>query len=183
MLWMPGLNLFLGIAHAFTSNKEEFLKRMSAIMDKKSSLVWLPGGFEDVVNVECKYETISVPYGWIKYTLMHGCNVVPVYHLGEHDSLRLIKLPFQALRRCWSKRVQFPFVAPYINGKYGLPIPIFKKTPITIIGKATKFPEIANPTKNDIEKYRNIYCEKLKETIYKGSQGTGYEGIVVRIIN
>ena len=165
LFWFPGINIFLSIGGAYSAKKSDFKNRLKAINTEKCSLVWIPGGFEDVINMESEHDTISVPYGWIKYVLQEGCNVVPVYHLNEHQTYNIIKLPCIELRRKLSKKYQIPFIVPWFIGKYMTLLPNLDNGIITITGKKITFPRIKNPTKVDITKYHKLYCQELSNNV------------------
>lgn len=182
MLWFPGINILMAMASIYTVAKENFVERLKAVVEKKQSLVWLPGGFEDVVNMEYPTDTVSVPRGWVKYALQEGCQVVPTFHYGEHQTYSLVNLPFLEKRRAYSKKWQVPLVLPWFRGVLGSPVPSFPNAPVTVTGTPIQFSKIDSPTREDVVQWHYKYCQALMKLVKKHRHAAGYPDASVQVV-
>jgi len=151
-----------------TLNKKNLLR----YLDAKTSVAFVPGGFEDAtVMAFGKHSTcMKKRAGFIKYALMHGTRVHPVYTFGESSTYYTYTgmLDF----RLWLNKFGIPAAV-----FFGFPLlPILPRCAAkisTYVGQAIEMPKIPNPSPEEVAKWHAIYCEQLVELFekYKLAEG------------
>lgn len=141
-----------------TLDKTNLLRNMG----QKQNVAFVPGGFEDAtVMAFGKHRTcMKKRAGFIKYALMNGCRVHPVYTFGESDTYYTYT---GALKfRLWLNKFGIPAVV-----FFGFPLmpllPRTKPSLATYVGSAIEMPLIREPSDDEVKKWHAIYCEKLTE--------------------
>mmetsp|Transcript_59396 Transcript_59396/g.173775 ORF Transcript_59396/g.173775 Transcript_59396/m.173775 type:complete len:363 (+) Transcript_59396:55-1143(+) len=155
-----------------TLDKNNLLRLLAA----KRNVAFVPGGFEDAtVMIFGKHRTcMRKRAGFIKYALMHGCRVHPVYTFGESETYHTYTgfLKF----RLWLNKFGIPAVV-----FFGYPLlPLLPRTESklsTYVGSAIEMPRIASPSTADVEKWHTIYCEKLAELFEKHKKAEGLSNL------
>ena len=135
-------------------------------MKNKKNILFIPGGYEcaTYTNDEIDQVFIKDRKGFVKYALMFGYKVHPVYNFGENKLYYMLKNYY--LRKIGLFLNKFKLPGVFFIGKYL----IFPRTDIdicTAIGKGIQFPKIDNPSKKDIEEYHDLYVKKLVELFDK----------------
>jgi len=135
-------------------------KNFKEVMRKGKNIRFMPGGFEEatLTNPEKDRVYIKERKGFIKYALQCGYRIYPSYTFNENKVYNTINA-FEGFR-LWLNKFKFPGTIFY--GKYGW-LPRSDLEIVTVIGKALDFPVIENPSKEEVNKYHQIYVDKLKE--------------------
>lgn len=150
-----------------TLNKDSLQNAMQA--GRNVSII--PGGFEDATAMSfgANRTVMRKRTGFIKYALQHGSRLHPVYTFGESDTY----YTFTGLvdLRLWLNKFGIPAVA-----FFGLPfLPILPRPQakiVTCVGKAIELPRILAPSKEDVAKWHQVYCEAL-ETVFEENNYVG----------
>lgn len=135
-------------------NHENFKK----LMTLKKNLIVIAGGFEEATITSYTEDRVFINNrkGFIKYALQHGYKVYPSYGFNENKTyfyFTNIKLGLLL------NKIKIPgviFLSRYLNF-----LPNHDVKLITVIGKGIQMPTIENPTKDEINKYHEIYKENL----------------------
>ncbi len=106
--------------------------------------------------------------GFIVYALKHGYKLHPSYNFGETKAYFTVNA-FEKLGLFLNK-LKLPGVFTF--GKYFL-LPIDNIEMHYVIGKGIQFPLIAKPTKEDIDKYHELYIKELEELYYRHNEKFG----------
>ena len=133
--------------------KQSMQKRMKS----NESVALLPGGFHEVAILKHGVETLYVPFGFIKMALRYGYTIIPAYTFGETKAYWTKNLP-QWLQR-FLVRHKLPAVLFW--GKF-IMLPNNDIDVCTVFGTPIKCPNIEEPSREDVSKYRKMYIEALK---------------------
>jgi 2-acylglycerol O-acyltransferase 2 len=137
----------------------------------KSSLALLPGGFQEATLCEKGKDRVYIKNraGFVKYCLMHGYSIVPVYTFGESDTYSCFSWLLKP-RLALAKR-NVPAAAMWgVSWCPFLPRPAEL---LTYIGDEIKLPKIADPAKDDIKKYHGLYMKALQALFDKHKADAG----------
>lgn len=133
---------------------------MTSLMEKKTDLALLPGGFEEATLYQYGKHRIYLKKrtGFVKYALQYGYTLVPVYTFGEE--LNYYNLPGFYRFRFWLNKFHIPGV--FATGKLG-GLGFSSHAMHTIFGTPIQCPTIENPSVEDVSKYHSMYIDKLQE--------------------
>lgn len=153
-----------------TLNKERIVNTMAE--GRNVSLI--PGGFEDATAmIHGGHSTVMKRRaGFIKYALQHGYRVHPIYTFGESDTY----FTFTGLLnfRLWLNKFGIPAVAFF--GFLGMPLlPRPQAKIMTCVGKAIQLPLIADPSKDEVAKWHQAYCDALVALFDEHKEAAGLE--------
>ncbi|CAK4663693.1 hypothetical protein LEN26_001373 [Aphanomyces euteiches] len=127
-----------------------------------NNIAFMPGGFEEATLYEYGKHRIYIKKraGFIKYGLQYGYKIYPSYHFGEEMTYHALTwfLPF----RMWLNKFQLPGVLPF-GSWWCFYMPLRSAELITVVGKPIQLPTIANPTREDVEKYHKIYIDAMQD--------------------
>lgn len=148
-------------------------------MKNRRNILFIPGGYECATYTNDNYDQVFIKErkGFIKYALMFGYRVHPVYSFGENRLYYMIKNYY--LRKIGLFLNKFKLPGVFFFGRYL----IFPRIDIDVcacIGKAIQFPKIENPSQDDIDSYHKLYVQKLKELFdrYKNQYGASEELVI-----
>jgi len=147
---------------AVSSSKD----KMTRYMRQGHSFAMLPGGVEEVVlndqSVERAY--IMKRKGFVKYALQYGFDLVVHYHFGETELFDILwpcNTPSVLRWRLYIAE-KFQLALGFGIGWPWMPnIPKRGKKCVTVIGERLTLPRIETPSPQDVEKYHNMYVERL----------------------
>ncbi|KAL0487084.1 2-acylglycerol O-acyltransferase [Acrasis kona] len=148
-------------------------------LNKNRAVAVMVGGAEESLYARPGPESIilSKRKGFVKIALQTGASLVPIYGFGENELYSQAVNPDGSLLRRIQENLKSitSFALPMFYGRgiflydYGL---LPRRVPLTtVVGKPIPVPKIKEPTDADIEKYHNIYKEKLLE-LYSEHKGT-----------
>jgi len=149
-------------------------------MDRGESLALLPGGFQEATICEPGKERVYVKsrQGFIKYCLQGGYRITPVYSFGETDTYWTFR-PLLKFRLSLAKQ-NIPAAAMFGNPLCPL-LPRREAALRTFVGSPLELPLIAEPTKEEVQKYHAKYVEALKEVFDKHKAEAGVPDAVLEI--
>lgn len=131
-------------------------------MKNRKNIFFIPGGFECATITDNDTDRIFIKNrkGFIKYALMYGYKLYPIYNFGENRMYYTFKKwkIFEQIGLLMNK-IKFPGI--FFIGKY-LFFPRCDVDVATVIGKGIQFPKIENPTKEEIKSYHDIYIKNLQ---------------------
>lgn len=135
-------------------------KSFENLLEKGENIIFLPGGFEDATITNHNQDQIFIKNrkGFVKYALKYGYNLYPGYSFNENRMFSCFT-SFENFR-LFLNRIKFPGV--FFWGKYGL-LPRRDLKMYTVIGKPLILPKLEKITNEDVDKYHNLYLEKLQE--------------------
>uniref|UniRef100_A0A8R1HT12 Acyltransferase n=1 Tax=Caenorhabditis japonica TaxID=281687 RepID=A0A8R1HT12_CAEJA len=113
--------------------------------------------------------TLKSRKGFVKEALVTGASIVPVYSFGENDVFTQVSNKEGSyLRKIQELIKSLTGVAiPLFNGRglFQHNFGIFpRRRPITtVVGAPIKLEKTENPSREEVEKWHNVYCEKLTE--------------------
>ncbi|KAH9189055.1 hypothetical protein AeNC1_008976 [Aphanomyces euteiches] len=125
------------------------------------NIALLPGGFEEASLFRYKTHQVFIKQrkGFIKLGMQYGYKVHPVYTFGEENTYWT--LPYFQEIRLFLNRYKIPAVVFW--GRWWCPyMPYNNSKLVTVVGKPIQLPQIAKPTKEDVDKYHNLYMESLQ---------------------
>jgi len=140
-------------------DNKNFKKRMN----QRKNILFIPGGFECATITDDTKDKVYIKKrkGFIKYALMFGYKVHPIYNFGENKLYYTFK-KWKFIEKIGLFLNNFKLPGIVFIGKYL----IFPRDDIdvcTVIGKGIQFPKIENPNKDQIDKYHSIYINSLEE--------------------
>lgn len=140
-----------GIRGVNHHNFKEFMK-------KGKKIIIIPGGFEEATITDYNEDRVFIKNrkGFIKYALQHEYTVFPCYGFNENKTyyyFSCIKLGL------FLNKFKIPGV--FFFSKFLNLLPNFDVDLVTVVGNGIKMPLIPHPTKEDIDKYHQIYIEEL----------------------
>lgn len=154
---------------------------MLNLMEKGRNVALLPGGFEEASLYKRNRHKVFLKErkGFIKYALQYGYSVIPVYCFGEEKTYWEKNIASTSWR-LWLNRFKIP--ASLFVGKFLLFLPDNDIDINVVIGKAVAFPQIDNPTKDDVDKYHGEFVNALSGLFdkYKGKYADS--GSVLEIV-
>lgn len=150
----------IGIEGVDNSN---FKKRMK----EGKNILFIPGGFECATLTDHTKDKVYIKKrkGFIKYALMFGYKVYPVYNFGENRLYYTFK-KWKIVEQIGLILNRFKLPGIIFVGKL-LFFPRDDVDVCTVVGKGIKLPKIEKPTEEDIDKYHAIYINKLEELFNK----------------
>lgn len=133
---------------------------MCARMAKGANLALLPGGFEEATLYKRDAFRIYIRKrtGFLVYALRYGYKIYPALNFGEEKTY--FTLGLDSLTPLCLRLNQYKFPTVCFIGKFGL-MPSPDQHLVTVIGAPLQLPQIDKPTKEDIEKYHQLYCKAL----------------------
>ncbi|KAG7397775.1 hypothetical protein PHYBOEH_000229 [Phytophthora boehmeriae] len=165
LFWFPILRDVLNWMD-FGSVAKSTFKR---IMPKGQNISLIPGGFEEATLYRRGKHRVYIKkrFGFIKMALQYGYKVHPVYTFGEEFAYHAF--PWVLQLRLKLNEFKLPGVVFFGQMKCCyLPRPDVDL--ITVVGKPLILPRIANPTRDDVKKYHELYVQALQDLFdkYKG---------------
>ena len=110
------------------------------------------------------------PSGIVKYALLHGYRLTPVYTFGEESTYSTMN-SFQSFR-LWLNKFGIPGVV-----FMGWPLfPLMPKRGLeihTVVGDPLQLPKIEKPTKEDVQEWHGKYIQALQELFDKNKAKFG----------
>jgi hypothetical protein len=134
-------------------------KNFKDLMNQSKNIIFIPGGFEEATLTRHGDERVYINErkGFIKYALEYGYKVHPCYTFNENKIFNTINY-FEGFRLFLNK-LKIPGTIFYSK------FLIFPNTDIdlfTVLGKGIQFPQIKQPTKEEVNKYHQIYLNELQ---------------------
>ncbi len=122
------------------------------------------------------------PQGFIKYALMHGYTVHPVFTFGEEETFRAFT-PLRALRlrlNAWKLPAVLFFGTPRLALLPFLPEP--RAALRTVVGAPLALPQLAEPSKADVARWHGAYCDALRALFDKHKAAAGAPGATLEML-
>jgi len=146
---------------------------MIRLMKAQKNIAIIPGGFQDATIMKKGSHRIWLRkrMGFIKYALVYGYRLHPIYVFGESDTFFSVQRLLNF--RLWLNNFGLPGVLFW--GEWW--IPIFPKSSariVTVIGKALHLPRIPEPSDEDVQKYHGRYVAALEELFETHKAAAGY---------
>lgn len=163
LVWLPFSGLLSRIIGISGVNHNNFIK----YMEQGKNIFFIPGGFEcgTVTDWSRDRAFLSIRKGFIKYALMYGYKIHPIYNFGENKLFYTFK-KYTILEK-WGfilNKIKIPLVIAF--GKFFI-FPYDQVDLCCVIGKGIQLPKISKPSREDIEKYHCLYLSKLQELFNK----------------
>lgn len=151
------------------------------LMSLGVSLSFIPGGFLDAVAFEYGKDVCVVrdKKGFIKYCLQFGYRLHPVYTFGECETYHT----FRGLKK-WRMKVAKQNVPALAF--FGWPLIPFLPRPtskiMTYVGSGIDLPQIADPSREDIDHWHQIYMDSLRKLFNQYKAEAGYPSSELEIL-
>ncbi|DBA02991.1 TPA: hypothetical protein N0F65_003179 [Lagenidium giganteum] len=132
------------------------------LLDQARNICLIPGGFEEATIFERGKHRVFIKnrMGFIKLALQYGYKVHPVYTFGE-------ELTYHSFHYFLKLRIllnQFKVPAVLFQGsRWAFFMPKSDVNLVTVVGKPIQLPTIANPTRDDVKKYHDMYIAALTD--------------------
>jgi len=126
-----------------------------SIFKRRESWAIIPGGFEEATihSPDKARVFLKERAGFVKYALMNGYSLTPVYTFGEEKSFGNLQGAWGF--RLWLNSFGIPAIFPW--GVWWCPI-LMRSVPILItVGSPMKLPKIEKPSKAEVKKYHEEY--------------------------
>eukprot|EP00928_Gymnodinium_smaydae_P089163 TRINITY_DN73163_c0_g1_i1.p1 TRINITY_DN73163_c0_g1~~TRINITY_DN73163_c0_g1_i1.p1 ORF type:complete len:363 (-),score=75.81 TRINITY_DN73163_c0_g1_i1:129-1217(-) len=166
-------NVFFKIVCDLHGGIESLNKRsINKYLEAQQNVAFIPGGFQDATLQEFGVHRTAMKKrsGFIKYALQHGARVHCVYTFGECDTHYTMSAFLKF--RLWLNQFGIPAVVIF-----GFPLfPLFPRPQarlLTYVGKGIQFPKIADPTREEVNKWHQTYMDALTKLFedHKGEAG------------
>jgi 2-acylglycerol O-acyltransferase 2 len=180
LLHLPIINLFLRLTGYDSTRKYLFKKKLQ----QGASIYFQPGGFQDMFLCEentLHKETISIPFGWIKYALQYGKKVIPIYNFDETRVSSSTRLPCLAFRKKLYELFGVNLFYIFANSPAFIYKVLCEDGITSAIGRPITFPTIPNPTSRDIKRWHLKYCKRLLHLVNKYKIKAGYPDLHLSI--
>lgn len=135
---------------------------MRKVLESGRSCALLPGGFEEATQfIRGRHRVfLRKRAGFIKFALMHGYAVHPVYVFGEE--LTYSTFPYFVNARMWLCSFKVPAVLFW--GAYLVPfLPRRDVDMAIVVGPPLKLPRIEKPTADDVIAWHGRYMAALQQ--------------------
>eukprot|EP00520_Triparma_pacifica_P007668 CAMPEP_0118667098 /NCGR_PEP_ID=MMETSP0785-20121206/19593_1 /TAXON_ID=91992 /ORGANISM="Bolidomonas pacifica, Strain CCMP 1866" /LENGTH=241 /DNA_ID=CAMNT_0006561505 /DNA_START=219 /DNA_END=944 /DNA_ORIENTATION=+ len=157
-----------GLIDAGGKNLKEHIKKGGA----EGSVVIYIGGIAELFKSSRKEERLylSKRKGFIKLALTTGADIIPLYLLGNTDTLTVVKNgPLATLSRKMGVSIT------YFWGLFNTPIPRPSQM-VYVRGRPLGITKMDNPKQEDIDRWHEVYCKEV-ERLFETYKGTckGYE--------
>jgi 1-acyl-sn-glycerol-3-phosphate acyltransferase len=154
--WIPGLREFYHALGCIDAGKAS-LKRT---LDKGNQVIVCPGGACEALYTDPDEDValLSGRTGFIRLAFEHGASVVPAYTFGEADIWLIEKADAGTLKERFFLTSQMIFGLGMILVKHFKPRPVALKT---VFGPAIKFPKVANPSAEEVNRMLDTYKAAL----------------------
>eukprot|EP00468_Gymnochlora_sp_CCMP2014_P011838 CAMPEP_0167763934 /NCGR_PEP_ID=MMETSP0110_2-20121227/13697_1 /TAXON_ID=629695 /ORGANISM="Gymnochlora sp., Strain CCMP2014" /LENGTH=165 /DNA_ID=CAMNT_0007651171 /DNA_START=440 /DNA_END=937 /DNA_ORIENTATION=- len=131
----------------------------------------LPGGIAEMFMVEEDRDRIYFKkrFGYIKVALESGVDIVPVFHFGNAQILRVIGK--SGILAYMSRKLKMSIMLPY--GRWGLPIP-FRQPILSVVGAPIKVKKTLNPSRELVREYQKKIEESFREMYIKHRHKNGW---------
>jgi len=149
---------FGGIFAIWLGAKPVDASAFDKFMKQGANISFLPGGFEEATLTHNKNDRVFIKNrkGFVKYALKYGYTIHPVYTFGENKTYSSLN---NLDKFClFLNKLKLPKLLFW--GKYWL-LPRDDVELHCVIGEGIKLPIIENPSPEDINKYHDIYVNKL----------------------
>jgi 2-acylglycerol O-acyltransferase 2 len=139
--------------------------------EKGQAAILVIGGVAEMLEVQVDSYTLVLKKrtGFVRLALETGTPLVPIFSFGENNSYYTFnskkETSFKKFQTWWKDLFTFKFPIFYgrgiFNYKFGwLP---FRDPIYTVVGRPIEIPKIEKPTKEDIDKYHEIYLNELTQ--------------------
>jgi len=174
---MPVCRQMMELMGAISSDKKTFVKHMQS----RKHLAILPGGIDEVCLADQTKERIYIKHrqGFVKYALQYGYDLIPIYHLGEtflYDALwPMTEDPIVKIRMWIAQKTGVALCAG-IGCRWMWNLPKRGQKCVSVVGERLVLPKIDDPTKEDVQKYHQLYVDALVDLYNKNRYRVpGYE--------
>lgn len=156
------LNPFLRVITLLTGNPSGISKKtVINHMKNGRSIAIIPGAWHEATlhNPEVDRVYIKKRQGFIKYALEYGCTITPTYCFGEKKTYTNIQGGYRF--RFWLNDRKILATLPW-----GRPWCFFLPRPEsihTVVGTPIELPHIPNPTRDDVNKWHQVYINEMVE--------------------
>lgn len=147
-----------GVVDAGGKSLSRLLQRRPGSGGTSSCCLYI-GGMLELFYSSPKQEAVymSGRKGFVKLAMREGADIIPTYLFGNTTVLSVLAwAPLVALSR------KFGVSICAFWGRWYLPLP----KPVKLVyarGRPLGLPHIDNPSKEDVDKWHRMYCEKLQE--------------------
>ena len=134
-----------------------------ALMAERNLFVCTGSGEESLLTTQGEdILVLSRRKGFIRLAMAYGCDVVPVFGIGNNDLF--VTYPYLGGLRMWlQKRLHVSI--PLFRGRFFTPLPFRTKIKV-VIGEPLVMPQPKvrgeRPDDKDVEKYLQLYIERVK---------------------
>ncbi|KRX00568.1 hypothetical protein PPERSA_12787 [Pseudocohnilembus persalinus] len=134
-------------------------QNMKSHFKQGNSVAFLPGGFEEATLTSYNEPRVFIKSrkGFVKYALQYGYKVFPMYIFGENKLY--YTFDYFLNFRMFLNKLKIPGIL--FLSKLGL-MPDNNIHLHPVIGKGIQFPQIENPSKQQIAEYHQIYINELQ---------------------
>lgn len=154
---------------------------LKKLMSAGSNIALLPGGFEEATLYQHGKHQLYLRKrkGFIKYALQYNYNIQMGYVFGEELCYWTLEVMPSVM--LWLNKFKLPGVIFY-GSYFFLPNPDVDLT--VVISAPMELPHIPNPTSEDVDKYHEIYIEKITSLFnkHKGNYAAEGEKAVLHIV-
>jgi len=135
-------------------------KNFKDLLKKGKNILFVPGGFEEATLTQFAKERIFIKErkGFIKYSLQYGYKIHPCYSFNENKIY--YTFPYLEKLRLLLNKLKIPGVLFY--SKY-LFFPDSNIDLFVVVGKPIQFPQISEPTQEQIDFYHKMYVDSVCE--------------------
>ncbi|CAB3396998.1 unnamed protein product [Caenorhabditis bovis] len=106
--------------------------------------------------------------GFCKYALMHGADLVPMYHFGENDLYEQYENPKGSRLRTIQEKILrvWGLCPPMLRGRsifnqYLIGLMPFRRPVTSVMGKPIRVTKVENPSDEQINELHSKYCQAL----------------------
>lgn len=151
------------------------------VMAKGENFAFLPGGFHDAVAAEFGKDRVVMRQrkGFVKYCLQHGYRLHPVYTFGESETFHTFT-GLQGLRMRLANR-NIPAIA-FVGWPLLPCLPRPQSRILSYVGAPVELPQIAEPSKDDIDKWHAEYLQALTAVFEANKAEAGFPDAVLEIL-
>lgn len=138
------------------------------VLNSGLSIALVPGGATEALYADPHKDVVylSPRKGFIRLALQHGASLVPCFTFNENNTYQQLQTSNRFIT--WAK---FKF-----QRVFGISLPLItniipKRTKVTcVVGEPIDVPKFDDPPKEEVEKYLEIYKEKLVELYNKNKE-------------
>lgn len=152
------------------ADKKSFL----ALMNKRTSIALIPGGFEEASLTCNTTERIYLKKraGFLKYAMMNGYSLTPCYVFGENRAFYNVQGAFKF--RLWLNSLGLPAIVPF--GRWFFPLLPRNDGLHVVVGKPMPLAKVDSPTPDQVKVQHEKYIAVVKQLFEDHKADYGVKG-------
>lgn len=156
-----------------------------SLLAAQNSVVLVPGGVSECMLMKKGQEVMYLTKrtGFVRIALNHGAHLLPCFAFGQSGTYSWLRpgpplIPNMVVE---TVRKWLGFIPLIMWGRWGTTIP--HKVPMLVVfGKPIELPKMEHPSKEEIQKYLQLYINAMQALCQKHKDSAGYGGTTFQVV-